>query len=381
MSTYKPRHIKNKIATTFKYGNLRISHFISGNSLALQVWLVLLKTYDKWFNKNKIMNMIDKTIETFTKDDVKDKSSLRMAILRCREVNLISPDEYFLYGFANLSEKERHQFVGNHEAMLLCSAINKNNVSCIFVNKYKTYLRFRDYFHREIIEISSCEAKDDFFNFFEKHDCGILKPAQSALGRGVTLLEKSQAFNVWREKLSPEIASGSSFVLEERIRQSKTMALFNPDTVNTVRIATYRLNGKTVLLFAALRTGIKGQIVDSGGAGGLAATINLETGIVISNGRNRLGEFFESHPDSKTVYKGFQIPEWEGLRQLAQTLSLVVPEQLYVGWDLAHTDNGWIMIEGNSLGQFVLTQRTSLIGLRDEINATFYQTIKAREKA
>ena len=159
------------------------------------------------------------------------------------------------------------------------------------------------------------------------------------------------------------------------------MALFNPDTVNTVRIATYRLNGKTVLLFAALRTGIKGQIVDSGGAGGLAATINLETGIVISNGRNRLGEFFESHPDSKTVYKGFQIPEWEGLRRLAQTLSLVVPEQLYVGWDLAHTDNGWIMIEGNSLGQFVLTQRTSLIGLRDEINATFYQTIKAREKA
>ena len=73
MSTYEFSQLKNKIATTFKYGNLRISHFVSGNSLALQVWLVLLRIYDKWFNENKIMNMIDKTIETFTKGDVKDK--------------------------------------------------------------------------------------------------------------------------------------------------------------------------------------------------------------------------------------------------------------------------------------------------------------------
>jgi hypothetical protein len=375
------RRSKNKLVRAFKYGNLRINHIISNNSLALQVWLVLLKIYDKWFNENKIMNLIDETIKTFTTVEGKEKSTLRNAILRCREVNLISPDEYFLYNFANLTEEERHKFVGNHEKVALCFEIKNNSTWMLFISKYQTYLKFKDFYHREIIEISSIENKNDFFKFFEKHDRGILKPADSSLGRGVTLLDKSQAVNLWNDKLSSEIASGASFILEEYIRQSEKMALFNPDSVNTVRLATYRLHDETIFLFAALRTGIKGQIVDNGGAGGLTATIDLETGIVISNARNRFGKFFEKHPDSNVVFKGFQLPDWEKLRQLGKALSLVEPEQLYVGWDLAHTDNGWVMIEGNNRGQFVLTQRSSLVGLRDKINATFYQTLKERAKA
>ena len=32
---------------------------------------------------------------------------------------------------------------------------------------------------------------------------------------------------------------------------------------------------------------------------------------------------------------------------------MVIPSIHYVGWDLAHTENGWVIVEGNHTGQFV----------------------------
>ena len=364
----------NKLKTS----SLRINRTISGNKLALQVWLLLVKLQDR-LTGGKVQASIDETIKLFNRNS--DRKKLLKDIWLCREVYLITPDEYFLFDFENQPEKKKRQFVGNREKELLCAAINRDEICRIFTDKYQSYLTFKDFYQREVLKISGDDAKKTFFNFFEKHDQGILKVYNSSRGRGITAVDKSHSEDIWNKELANEIANGASFVLEEKVRQSAEMAAFNPDSVNTLRIGTYRLHGNVMILFAALRTGRRGHIVDNGGNGGIFAVIDMENGVVSTNAKDKCGHQFAVHPDSNLPFKGFHIPEWDKACEFVKKLSNVLPEQLYVGWDIAHTDNGWVMIEGNSWSQMGLQQIGTMVGLRDKINETFYQTIKERKQA
>lgn len=60
--------------------------------------------------------------------------------------------------------------------------------------------------------------------------------------------------------------------------------------------------------------------------------------------------------------------------QTAKELAKMVPDVKYVGWDLALTENGWVMIEGNEDGQFVF-QYFSHQGVAKEIKE-IYEKLK-----
>jgi len=54
--------------------------------------------------------------------------------------------------------------------------------------------------------------------------------------------------------------------------------------------------------------------------------------------------------------------------KMIKELALIVPEVRYVGWDIALTDKGWVLIEGNDKGMFVGIQKTTQKGFRPVIN-------------
>lgn len=105
-----------------------------------------------------------------------------------------------------------------------------------------------------------------------------------------------------------------------------------------------------------LRIGQGNTFVDNGGAGGILAPIDLETGIIHSIPMDKLLNKYIIHPDTGVQIIGYKIPRWNEAIALARKLAYVVPSVRYVGWDLALTDDGWIMIEGNDNGQFVARQ-------------------------
>ena len=51
---------------------------------------------------------------------------------------------------------------------------------------------------------------------------------------------------------------------------------------------------------------------------------------------------------------------------LAKELAGVIGTNHYVGWDLALTDKGWVMVEGNPRGQFIM-QIATRKGIKAEL--------------
>lgn len=82
---------------------------------------------------------------------------------------------------------------------------------------------------------------------------------------------------------------------------------------------------------------------------------------------DELGNRYVVHPDTKKPTVGFSIPQWEMAVDLSLKLSPVVPGSVYIGWDLALTDKGWVMVEGNSRGRFICFHMVIQNGFRKEL--------------
>jgi hypothetical protein len=56
---------------------------------------------------------------------------------------------------------------------------------------------------------------------------------------------------------------------------------------------------------------------------------------------------FDQHPDTGAQITGVTVPEWGQVRDLSLELMNAFPEMSHVGWDLAVSDRGVQIIEGN----------------------------------
>ena len=90
----------------------------------------ITKTKDS--RRSTLAKKMDKAIQTFAKNA--DRQSLEKAIWKGVVTYLIDPEEYFLYGFENLNDEQKHSFVGNREKELICGWLNhlpENHARCM----------------------------------------------------------------------------------------------------------------------------------------------------------------------------------------------------------------------------------------------------------
>lgn len=148
---------------------------------------------------------------------------------------------------------------------------------------------------------------------------------------------------------SPQYFPG--FLFEELVKQHPQLTKLNSSSVNTCRILTIKRKDAGIEMpMAYFRIGRKGSVVDNFSQGGVAAGVNMETGLLKRGTLNpRKGlTWASSHPDSGTAIEGFQIPYWEETKKLAAMAAAVIPGIRTVGWDVAITAGGPLLIEGNS---------------------------------
>lgn len=301
-----------------------------------------------------------------------ERSKLERAVQRDMRNHLITPDEYFLYDFASKTEAEKHEFVGDLERTVLCARLyNSNPAGMVFMDKMKTYESFQKYFKRDVVQVKSEADFEAFKQFVSRHDHYMAKPVAASRGNGIRKEASPRTEEEIRAAFKALLEAGAC-VVEELIDQDQRIAQLHPQSVNTIRYATY-LNGEQLHTIACfIKIGRGESVVDNGGAGGFLAAIDEATGKITTPGKTEYGEVIEVHPDTSIPLVGFQIPEWEELLKLVKELPTVLPEQKYVGWDLALSETkGWVLVEGNSGGQFVGPQISKGQGIRSLVDETF----------
>lgn len=153
-------------------------------------------------------------------------------------------------------------------------------------------------------------------------------------------------------------------IIEELIKQNQVMAELHEESVNTIRIMTYK--GRVIA--AILRMGVGKSEIDNASSGGIYAAVDIKTGIVVSHALNYKGEKYIYHPTTQTIIPGFQIPMWnECLNYVKEGAKLIKGVPL-VGWDIAVTDDGPTLVEVNESPDPFLAQSILGEGIAKEIN-------------
>ena len=99
-----------------------------------------------------------------------------------------------------------------------------------------------------------------------------------------------------------------------------------------------------------LRAGLKGSHVDNWGSGGIGYDFDIETGVCVGYGRDKKNHPYIYHPGSNVNMMGFQLPEYQRLKETIIQLSQVEPKARFVGWDIAITPSGYELVEMNCPG-------------------------------
>lgn len=278
-------------------------------------------------------------------------------------------EEYFWYGFPYLSARGRSSFITDKIRYSYYSELNADGDPDLFQNKWRTFKRFPGAFGRECMEVSCEGDRESFREFCQKHRDIIVKPLRGCCGKGA---------GVWRDMedagsaFDQIVAIGGGSMVEELVKQVPEMAQFHPDSVNTVRIPVLiDTEGNPRVFHPFFRTGRGGASVDNAGAGGIFANVNAETGVCETLAVDEVGRTYALHPDSGIPLTGFRIPRWGEAVDLASRLTVEAEGYRFVGWDLALTERGWVVIEGNSKSQFI-SQIADKKGVLDEfLNLAF----------
>jgi len=277
-------------------------------------------------------------------------------------------DEFFMYHFEDISDEKRKSFVPEYEKNIFCARVNDPEKSKIFDNKWATYQRFSRFFKRDVCHLEGSEqlTRQEFKEFIQKHNAFIVKPVFSASGDGIRFMTVSGIEDA-KNKISAIFAkSREPLLLEELIVQSEKMGKYHKDSVNTLRMRTFRFDDKVELLPSNMRLGRGGAKIDNTSKGGISVALDMNGKAFAAS--DEQGNTFDYHPDSGVKIIGENVPLWEEAVSFVKDLAQIVPEVRYVGWDIALTNEGWVLIEGNDKGMFVGLQKPTQQGFRDKMN-------------
>ena len=174
----------------------------------------------------------------------------------------------------------------------------------------------------------------------------ILKPSvDSSSGVGIQMIKKEADgdFTMNGKKLTIKALRkyGLNFIIQKSLLQSDYMSQFNPTSVNTLRITTYRsvADNKVKILWHILRIGAKGAIVDNAHAGGAFIGIGPD-GTLGKYLKDQYNNTYTTHNGIDFSKSDFTIPEWGKALDFACMVSDRLLHHRYVQLDVMIDNEG-----------------------------------------
>jgi hypothetical protein len=322
---------------------LHLGHWII--KLDIATFISLLNYAQKKSNRSKISLVVDNLYCVFSYN--------------------ISIMEYFQFNFFLASKEERMQYVGLRHMEEYQLKMNPKSERYIVHNKLKFLEIYTPFIKHSYATLDDLKAQNDSAAKVLHNKSGkiVLKSIYGECGMNITVISvrdlDSQAI------IKRLAATGNDFV-EEYVVQHRDLMRLAPSGLNTLRIVTQLNNNDEVeILSTILRISINSAI-DNWSAGNIAAPVNLSTGVIegpaFYKDITKPDEYY--HPITGVEIIGFKIPYWTELLQMAKDAALYNRKNRSIGWDIAVTDDGPDLIEGNHNWCKVFWQRSVKRGLK-----------------
>lgn len=191
-------------------------------------------------------------------------------------------------------------------------------------------------------------------------DALVIKPVVGSGGNKVMIFSDiiggkliDSSGRAWTAGELADALGKGDYIFEEWVEQHAELSALYPHSLNTVRITTLN-DGEQALPWAAvLRVGTaKSGSVDNWGRGGLSVALDVQSGelgcgVVSVKHLAGLPESTTEHPDTGCEFAGRVLPNWQTVLDTVSRVAALVPGLPYIAWDVAITEDGCRIIEGN----------------------------------
>ncbi len=227
--------------------------------------------------------------------------------------------------------------------------INDPDKLYLLRDKNELYRRCPDLLKRECLDVtttSPAEVED----FMKRHKRFVGKVNLSSYSQAFCIYDTSK---MTATQILKNMKRLNQTLLEEYIVQHETIMAIYPDSVNTIRIHTVN-NGSEIRMFLKpmFRSGCDGSVVDA-----LAFT-SCYRALVEADGslshtsyidKWSRGKAADRHHNTSTRFNTIRLPYISEMLLMAKTAAARFPELTYIGWDVAITQQGPVIVEGNGI--------------------------------
>lgn len=282
-------------------------------------------------------------------------------------------EEFLNYEQALKDENFSKTFLTFREACVYWKVLNPSRYAVLAKDKYMSHLLLEKaniptpelyaYYHPEMGNSDYNSLRRDLES--KKVTSCVIKPAvDGAHGTGVfvcknivytpedCILVKSNGKQLSLREFCKQ-NTHTSWLFESIVKQSEQIGRINRSSVNTVRFMTALYPNKRSKVFATwMKYGRVGSDVDNAGSGGnVDCAVNADTGECYNVSIfNSFADVIlcDNHPDSGEKINGIRINNWDEIKMRLCEYQARIPQLKAIGWDVALTENGPVIIEINN---------------------------------
>ncbi|MET8749406.1 sugar-transfer associated ATP-grasp domain-containing protein [Streptomyces sp. NPDC004667] len=182
----------------------------------------------------------------------------------------------------------------------------------------------------------------------------VVKPSRySSGGSGIVIVRPGEdGFD-----LAGYAQQWGTWLVEQHVPQHPDLDVLNPYVLNTFRVITLLREGVAEVLYVMLKLGGAEGITDNSAAGGMQIRVHTD-GRLDRHGYDRYLNAHTRHGVSSVPFSEHRISRMTEVWELAARCARLFPQVPFIGWDIALTPEGPVVIEGNSSPSLAHIQRT-----------------------
>lgn len=280
-------------------------------------------------------------------------SEVEKDIIQAKKYNHISFGEYAWTGFYDLTQEQKKTVSTLWSRMEFRKKFTDRRYIGMLMNKYIFSKVFDEFYGRKCVQASDV-TEDVLKELAEGTGKVVYKPNCKGMGKGVRILPVTCAEDI-KDALD-HIRNGGNGIIEEYICQDNVLSELNPSAVSVVRFYSVTSPYGTHL-FAPVLTSALHKDIANGCQDALTAVVDIRTGKVLTDAvdQNKMEEY-TVHPMTGVAFKGLQLNHWDKTLEMLKRAVPLGKKISNIGWDVAITKDGPVLIEANTIPGFNTAQ-------------------------